>query len=164
MNLHGYVRAAPAFRETVDCLRRTTGLPVITNEIGQRNADPAQTLAELSAARDEGLPIIVWYSIDSGSNARALVDTDGTPRAGGEALRDFVLAQTGGRGAPGDGGQPERAERLGWLLEPPGGHDVRLVLELGESAELSPGARDALVRLMEELYDTRCAATSSRAR
>ena len=47
-----------------------------------------------------------------------------------------------------------RAEQLRWLLEPPGKGDVRVVLELGDDARLSPCAQQALERLMKELYET----------
>jgi hypothetical protein len=47
-----------------------------------------------------------------------------------------------------------RAEQLRWLLEPPGKGDVRVVLELGDDARLSPGAQQALEQLMKELYET----------
>jgi len=50
--------------------------------------------------------------------------------------------------------QSERPEELRWLLEPPAKSDVRLVVELGEGARLSPGAEQALERLMKELYQT----------
>jgi hypothetical protein len=51
-------------------------------------------------------------------------------------------------------GRPERAEELRWLLEPPAQGDVRLVIELGENARLTPAAEQALERLMKELYST----------
>jgi hypothetical protein len=47
-----------------------------------------------------------------------------------------------------------RADQLRWLLEPPGKGDVRVVLELGDDARLSPGAQHALEQLMKELYET----------
>jgi hypothetical protein len=50
--------------------------------------------------------------------------------------------------------QAERSEELRWLQESPGARDVRLVIELGENARLTPGAQRALEQLMKELYDT----------
>jgi hypothetical protein len=47
----------------------------------------------------------------------------------------------------------ERTEQLRWLLEPPAKSDVRLVLELGENARLTPAAQQALEQLLKELYD-----------
>jgi len=44
-------------------------------------------------------------------------------------------------------------DRSEWLLEPPEAGEVRLMVELGEGAELSPEAQDSLERLMSALHD-----------
>ena len=45
----------------------------------------------------------------------------------------------------------EAVDRTEWLLEPPGVGEVRLVVELGEGAELSPAAVASLERLMADI-------------
>jgi len=47
----------------------------------------------------------------------------------------------------------DRGEQLRWLMQPPAKGDVRLVLELGDNARLTPAAQQALEQLLKELYD-----------
>jgi hypothetical protein len=94
LNFHWYVGDGQALREAVEFLRRAGGgLTVITNEIGQRNDDPEQTVVELTTARDLGLPIIVWFSADTPGGARSLVNPDGTLRPTGVAFRRIVRGE-----------------------------------------------------------------------
>ena len=54
-------------------------------------------------------------------------------------------------------GGGDRQTALGWLREPPAADEVRVAVECGDGAELSPGARDALEQLMAELHDAEVA-------
>lgn len=89
VNFHWYVADPAALAEAVQYLREATGLPAITNEIGQRDLDPGTTTNVLTGVRDLGLPFAVWFAIDA-TLARALVEPDGTLRETGEAFRSFV--------------------------------------------------------------------------
>ncbi|MFN3286416.1 MAG: hypothetical protein ACK45F_09065, partial [bacterium] len=71
-------------------LRAQTGLPVITNEVGQTTDDPNQTTAVMGKIVELGIPIAVWFGLD-GSKARGLVNPGGSLRPTGEAFRSFVL-------------------------------------------------------------------------
>jgi len=63
----------------------------------------------------------------------------------------------------GDGGDEpvsadeEPVDRASWLLEPPGAGEVRLVVELGEGAELTPEVQASLETLMSQLNDAEVA-------
>ena len=82
-----------ALGETIAYLKRATGKPVLSNEIGQLNASAALTAAMLDAATRAGLSYVIWYSGDGGTGkAVALQNADGTLRPTGEAFRDFVAA------------------------------------------------------------------------
>ncbi len=89
VNFHWYQPDGRALEEAVHFLRAQTGLPVISNEMGQFTDDPAQTTAMLDAALRAGLPIVVWFGLD-GPKARGLVNADGTLRPTGEAFQRFV--------------------------------------------------------------------------
>jgi hypothetical protein len=45
----------------------------------------------------------------------------------------------------------DEIDRASWLLEPPGAGEVRLVVELGEGATLTPEAQASLEALMSQL-------------
>lgn len=47
--------------------------------------------------------------------------------------------------------EDEAVDRTEWLLAPPGAGEVRLVVELGEGAELSPTAVASLEQLMADI-------------
>jgi hypothetical protein len=90
VNFHWYVADRQALEEAVAYLQDATGLPAITNEVGQRDLDPGTTSSVLSGLRELGLRYAVWFSIDA-TLARALVEPDGTLRQTGVAFRSFVL-------------------------------------------------------------------------
>ncbi|MDR7390192.1 MAG: hypothetical protein QN196_09620 [Armatimonadota bacterium] len=90
VNFHWYVADTRALEEAAAYLRAQTGLPVITNEIGQHAEDPNQTTAVMSKVMELGLPVAVWLSVDA-PKARGLVNLDGSLRPTGEAFRSFVL-------------------------------------------------------------------------
>ena len=89
LNFHWYFADTTALRETADFLKDQTGLPVITNEIGQRTDNPDQTTAVMNEIVRLGIPIAVWYGRD-GSRARGLMESDGTLRPTGEAFKRFI--------------------------------------------------------------------------
>ena len=49
--------------------------------------------------------------------------------------------------------EPDEVDRAEWLLEPPGAGEIRLVVELGDGAELTPEAQATLEQLMSEIQD-----------
>lgn len=96
VNFHWYIADTRALEEAVAYLEAQTGLPVITNEIGQFTDDPNQTTAVMGKVVELGLPIAVWFGLD-GPKARGLVDPDGRLRATGEAFRRFNQKAFAGR-------------------------------------------------------------------
>ncbi len=89
VNFHWYIADTRALGEAVAYLRAQTGLPVITNEIGQFTDDPNQTTAVMAKIVELGLPIAVWFGLD-GPQARGLVNLDGSLRPTGEAFKYFI--------------------------------------------------------------------------
>jgi hypothetical protein len=65
VNFHWYIADPQALAEAVACLKAQTGLPVITNEIGQHTDDPHQTTAVMAKVVELGLPIAVWFNVDA---------------------------------------------------------------------------------------------------
>ena len=94
VNFHWYVADPRALAEAVAYLVAQSGLPPITNEIGQHTDDPDQTTAVMRKVVELGLPVAVWFSVDA-PKARALVDPDGALRPTGEAFRRFVASTFG---------------------------------------------------------------------
>jgi hypothetical protein len=89
VNFHWYEADPRALGEVVEYLRAQTGLPALTNEVGQRTDDPAQTVAVMDQVVASGLPVAVWFAMD-GPQARGLVEADGTLRPTGAAFQRFV--------------------------------------------------------------------------
>lgn len=89
VNFHWYFADTQALEETVAYLKEQTGLPVITNEIGQWTDDPQQTTAVMSKIVELGLPIAVWFGLD-GPKAKGLVNLDGSLRPTGETFQRFI--------------------------------------------------------------------------
>ena len=50
-------------------------------------------------------------------------------------------------------GDDLRKKAVEWLREPPAAREIRVLVECGEEAELTPEAQDALEHLMSELAD-----------
>ncbi|WP_038049756.1 glycoside hydrolase family protein, partial [Thermoanaerobaculum aquaticum] len=94
VNFHWYIADPRAFAEAVAFLKAQTGLPVITNEVGQTTDDPNQTTAVMGKIVELGIPIAVWFGMD-GPKARGLVDVDGSLRPTGEAFRQFIAQNFG---------------------------------------------------------------------
>jgi hypothetical protein len=82
VNFHWYIADTKALGEAVGYLKAQTGLPVMTNEIGQHNDDANQTTAVMGKVMEIGLPVAVWFSVDA-AKARALVNPDGSMRPTG---------------------------------------------------------------------------------
>ena len=93
INFHWYVADPSTLSDAVSYLRSASGLPVITNEVGQQaNMDPAQVTNVMGKLSELGLPYILWFSMDTNppNGARALNDTNGTLRANGVAFASFI--------------------------------------------------------------------------
>jgi hypothetical protein len=94
MNIHWYGSDPDALRQAVGYMKELTGLPVITNEIGQRNLEPAVTTGLMNMVVQLKLPIAVWFSSDA-TLAKALNEQDGSLRPTGEAFRAFTQQHYG---------------------------------------------------------------------
>jgi hypothetical protein len=93
VNFHWYIADTGALKEAIDYLQRVTGLPAITNEVGQqRNSDPEQVTAVMQKVLEIGIPIAIWFSVDvpGYGQAKSLVDADGNLRQNGEAYKSFL--------------------------------------------------------------------------
>lgn len=91
LNFHWYVADKSALSEAAAFLRRATGLPLMSNELGQRDQSPETVEKLLSAALDLQLTYAVWFSLDRDS--QALQNTDGSLRPNGEAFYRFMQAR-----------------------------------------------------------------------
>lgn len=110
VNFHWYIPDPAALEEAVDFLYRVTGLQAMTNEIGQRDTDPATVSALLDKALDLELPYIVWYSLDR-PDSQALQNPDGTLRPNGREFQRFVHETVPAPAAWASGISPDAAER-----------------------------------------------------
>jgi len=89
VNFHWYIPDSYALEEAVIYLKKSTGLPVITNEIGQHTIDPIQTTQIMSKIVELGIPYAIWFSIDA-PKAKSLVNNDLSLRATGVAFKNFI--------------------------------------------------------------------------
>ena len=72
-------------------LRRTSALPLMSNEFGQREQTPEAVQRLMSAALDLKLSIVVWFSLDRATPiSAALNNDDGSLRPNGEAFRRVI--------------------------------------------------------------------------
>ena len=93
MNFHWYTADTEDLGEAVDYLKTASGLPVMTNEVGQQaNTDPSQVTNVMQKIVNLGLPYALWFSMDTNppDGARALNETSGTLRPNGEAYAQFI--------------------------------------------------------------------------
>ncbi|MFN8598566.1 MAG: alpha/beta hydrolase [Anaerolineae bacterium] len=90
LNFHWYVPDKVALSNAAAYLRRATNLPLMSNELGQRDQSPEPVDKLLSAALDLQLQYAVWFSLDRTS--QALQDENGALRPNGEAFRAFMQA------------------------------------------------------------------------
>jgi hypothetical protein len=96
VNFHWYQSTPAALVTTVSYLRRATGKPVVTNEIGQFDLSPQTMLGLLDRTATLHIPWVIWFGSDGGGGAMGLVNADGSLRANGRAFRSF-LAQCDGK-------------------------------------------------------------------
>jgi hypothetical protein len=89
LNFHWYIPDAGAQAEAVAFLQTQVGLPLMTNEMGQHDENPATVQALLQNSLDLGLAYVIWFSVDT-AQARALQNVDGSLRPTGEVFREFV--------------------------------------------------------------------------
>jgi hypothetical protein len=94
VNFHWYVSNGDGLKETADYLEQLTGLPAVTNEMGQRDLETSSTESLLNGVIAAKLPIAVWFSSDS-RLSKAFVDRDGSLRPTGEAFRSFITQHYG---------------------------------------------------------------------
>ncbi len=93
MNFHWYTADTEALSEAVSYLRTASGLPIMTNEVGQQaNTDPSQVTNVMQKIVNLGLPYAVWFSMDTNppNGARALNETSGSLRPNGAAYAQFI--------------------------------------------------------------------------
>ncbi len=91
LNFHWYVPDKSALSEAVNYLRRTSDLPLMSNELGQFDQSPEAVQKILSAAAELKLAYAVWFSLDR-DPAVALQNEDGSLRPNGQAFREFMQA------------------------------------------------------------------------
>jgi len=92
-NFHWYIADTKALGEAASYLRTASGLPIMTNEVGQQaNTDPNQVTSVMQEIKNLGLPYALWFSMDTNppDGARALNETNGTLRPNGEAYAQFI--------------------------------------------------------------------------
>lgn len=91
VNFHWYIDNDRALTQTVNYLKKATGHPVITHEIGQYNVDPAVVTGHLRTLARLGTPIVIWFDAD-GDPALGLHNAPGVLRSNGDAYRAQVAA------------------------------------------------------------------------
>lgn len=91
VNFHWHLADKSAMSDAAAFLRRAAGLPLMSNELGQRDQSPETVEKLLSAALDLQLAYAVWFSLDRDS--QALQDADGALRPNGEAFYRFMQAR-----------------------------------------------------------------------
>ncbi len=92
VNFHWYGKSndASALKTTIAYLKRVTGKPIVTNEIGQYDDSPETVKEILRACRQEGMPFVIWYSaLNRGpGKAVSLQNDDGSLKSNGEAFKE----------------------------------------------------------------------------
>ena len=92
VNFHWYIEDPSALGEAVAFLSLQTGLPPMSNEMGQHDRSPETVRNLMKAVVQLGLPYAVWFSIDA-PQAQALINPDGTQRDNGLAFQEFIHEQ-----------------------------------------------------------------------
>ncbi|TKK69255.1 hypothetical protein FC093_08020 [Ilyomonas limi] len=97
VNFHWYSKSndVSALKTTIEYLKRVTGKPVITNEIGQYDDSPETVKAIIRLCRQEQMPYVIWYSgLGRGpGKAVSLQDINGVLKPNGEAFKEAVAEQ-----------------------------------------------------------------------
>ncbi len=90
VNFHWYIDDDRALSEVVSYLRRATGKPVVTNEIGQYSDDPSVVTGHLKTlVTDLRLPFVLWFDAST-IPAIGLHSDPGVLQPNGEAFKAFV--------------------------------------------------------------------------
>lgn len=80
-----------------DYIKRKTGKPAITTEIGQLDPSPAIVSNTLKTCFDLKMPYVIWYSGDGGEGkAVALQNAQGDLRENGQAFKTFIQNNNAG--------------------------------------------------------------------
>lgn len=93
VNFHWYIADTDALAEAVAYLTRVTGLPAMTNEVGQQgNESPEQVKNVMAKMVDLSIPYALWFSgdVEGYGGARSLLNPDGSLRPNGEAFDEFI--------------------------------------------------------------------------
>ncbi len=93
VNFHWYVADTGKLSQAVSYLATSSGLPVMTNEIGQQgNTNISEVTSDMQKILDLNLPYAIWFNQDTGTggDARALTDKNGTLRDNGKAYQQFI--------------------------------------------------------------------------
>lgn len=95
VDFHWYGDDPGALRESIDYLKRVTGKPIVTTEIGQWDSgaevNARQVTSELGVLTDEQLPYALWFDND-GDPAVGLHNDDWSLRDSGNAFAAFTAA------------------------------------------------------------------------
>lgn len=101
MNFHWYIPDSQALEEAAGYLQTTVGLPLISNEMGQKDDNPETVTALLSESLSLKLTYVVWFSgtsaqkDDNGDKnlpPTPLINSDNTLRPTGQAFKAFITA------------------------------------------------------------------------
>jgi len=97
VNFHWYGKSndVSALKTTIEYLKKVTGKPVVTNEIGQYDNSPETVKAIIRLCRQEQMPYVIWYSGLKGGGGKAvsLQDITGALKPNGEAFKEAVAEQ-----------------------------------------------------------------------
>ena len=97
VNFHWYEKSndVSALKTTIEYLKRVTGKPVVSNEIGQYDDSPETVKAIVRLCRQEQMPYVIWYSGLKGGSGKAvsLQDINGVLKPTGEAFKEAVAEQ-----------------------------------------------------------------------
>jgi hypothetical protein len=96
VNFHWYGKSndVSGLKTTIEYLKRVTGKPVITNEIGQYDNLPETVKAIIRLCRQEQMPYVIWYSgLKGAGKAVSLQDISGALKPNGEAFKEAVAEQ-----------------------------------------------------------------------
>ena len=88
-DFHWYGPSAASLGATVDWYHDLTGLPIVTTEIGQYDADPATVIRFLDTLTAHHVKVVQWFDTD-GDPAVGLHDAPGTLRPNGVAFADWM--------------------------------------------------------------------------
>ena len=93
INFHWYINDTEALDEAITYLHTTSGLSVVSNEVGQQGSINSSQVTNISRQMYYSkLPLAVWFSIDmpGADGAKALNYTDGTLRSNGVAYKNVI--------------------------------------------------------------------------